>query len=134
MIRYSAIPIVFSLSVIAIIIIMIATAYASTISFDHILKDSIALIARIELAVESFLHYARDYASIAVVSFLIKEIEEAIVSKYKEDSTYIIARADIQVVEDKHYSNKNELITIGSKATIIAIEEDNNNKEREEGG
>ncbi|MEM4323936.1 MAG: hypothetical protein QXO37_08790 [Candidatus Nitrosocaldaceae archaeon] len=104
------------------LLLLVVTVYAiSYYDYDHVFKENMSILARIELTIESFLHYARDYTSIAV-SFLIKQIEEEVVSKHKDSSsTSITYTISIQVIEDKHYT-KNELITIRSKAIIEEVE------------
>lgn len=114
-----------------LLVVVYTTAYYY--AADHIFKDNMPILARIELVIESFLHYTRDYASIAV-SLFIKQLEEAVVSKHKE-ITHIIARTDIQAIEDKYYSSnsKKESLTIKSKTIIISIEEGvEEEKEKEE--
>lgn len=127
----STIAIVVTLTaVVATTITTITLVYAAIISYDHMLKDSISILARIELAIEQSLHYARDYISLAV-SFLLERMEEAVISKYKDNTAVVAVNFAYSIVGDRHVNAGKEYIAVGSRIEVY-VEEGEEGKEEGE--
>ncbi len=89
-----------------VLFLMLPVAIAITTTVDHILYDSISLIANFKYEVESFLHYSKDFI-ITTALFLIESIEEEIISRHRDYPT-ASAEFSYSIVEDMYEKSRGE--------------------------